>query len=112
MHDAADGRGPAAVEEPRDNAVGGNHQVLDQRLRAVRQFGRQVAQRLSVEAHAHFGELEIERAEFVPMAGERLREAVLEVQLLAHARCPGVRRQRPATRESLGGLGILTRPSG
>ena len=85
LHHAADRRGRAAVEEPGADAVGRDHQILDERLRAVRRLRPQVAQRLAVEERLHLDRLEIERAVLVAEAAERLRHPVLQPQLRLHA---------------------------
>ena len=104
LHDAAQRRKAARVEKPRGDAVGGDHQVLDQRLGAVRPFRR--ARRAACRRRTRPRPRSVSnssapcscRASF-----ERLRDAVLHAQLLVHARHRRGRpaaaaRRRPATR--------------
>ena len=85
LHDAPKRRKAAPVEETRGDAVGRDHQVLDQRLGAVSGLRLQVAQRVPLEHVLHFDRLEVERADSMPGDAERLRDPVLHPQLLVHA---------------------------
>ena len=86
FHHPADRRKPTRVQEPRGDAVGGHHQILDQRLRAVRLLGGQLAQRVAVKLRPRLQRHEVERAVLVAPAAEGLRHAVLQLQLHVHSR--------------------------
>ena len=63
LHHPPQRRKPARVEEPRGDAVGGNHQVFDQRLRAVLALRLHVAQGVAIEDVLDLDGLEVERTE-------------------------------------------------
>ena len=95
---------PRASRNRAIDAVGRDHQVLDERLRAVRRLRPHVVQRVAVEHGLDLDRLELERAVLrARSAFERLRDAILHPQLLVHARHAPPRpaaaaRRRPATR--------------
>jgi hypothetical protein len=72
---------PLVREEPCRNAVRGDHEVLDQLLRAIRLVGTQSRELLAVEHGARLRCLELERATLVADVAQALRDAVLRTQL-------------------------------
>ena len=95
-HDAAHDREALALEEARDGAVGGDHEVLDQLLGAVALLGREPAHRVAVERGLHLDRLELQRTVLVAVGLEALGGLVLEPEVVGQ---PGDgrsrRRQRP-----------------
>ena len=98
-HHAAQRRKPLRVEKAGGDAVGGDHQVLDQLLRAIRHLRLDIAQPVAVEDVLDFQRLKLQRAVLVTPPAECLSDAVLHSQLLVHPP-HGRRRWRQRSRPS------------
>ena len=100
-HDAPQRGEPLLREKARGHAVGRDHEVLDQLARAVLPLDGEVHDRFVVEEGLRLDRLELERALLVAQGPQRLRDAVLDAQLLG--RSPPTRRPVPASGRALEG---------
>jgi hypothetical protein len=99
-HDATENGKPVRLEITRDRAVGCDHEVFDQRPRAVRLLRRQRGDLVAIHLGAELDRLEVERAVRVALGLEPLCDGVLELEVVRQARHRrGRGRQRPAVLE-------------
>src|SRR5581483_45848 len=73
------------VEEARGRGVGRDHDVFDQVLRAAPSFGDEIDEVAVLEDGARLERLQGERAALEAPAPQRLRDAVLQLELLVDA---------------------------
>ena len=112
-HDAANRREAVRVEKARGDAVGGDHEIFDQRLGAIRHLGLQIAQRVAVEVGPRLDRRELERSQLVASAAEGLSDAVLKLQLRVDSRRrrrrfgQGAAARQPRIDAVVGQLGVI-----
>jgi hypothetical protein len=78
-------RRPAALEELRGRGVGRDHEILDQILSPILFLRPEIGQKVASEHRTGFDRLERQRAVRVPKLLHRLRDAILDPELLVHA---------------------------
>ena len=94
--DAADRGQAARVEELHHGAVRRDHEVLDQPLGAVRQFGLEIRDAVVVHDRLELGAIEVERAALVTFFLQPLRDGILLFQLVVEPLQARQRRRRRA----------------
>ena len=86
VEDAAERREALRVEPGRGDAVGGDHEVFDHRLRAIVVVGPQVGEHVAFEDRPRLQRLQIERAALMAPRVHRLRRAILQADLILQPR--------------------------
>ncbi len=80
-HDSADRRDAPGLEQPRDGAVRGNHEVFDELRRVVRVLAHEVDHLLVQYDRPALDRVDVERAVAEALAPERLGDFGLKLQL-------------------------------